>query len=147
MRNARLNCGFGNNCHYAHINPDTKEPYIFSQEELNTMKAGHARKKRRDRDRMAQQEMAFIVSGLAPLSLEDVYSDIDEDEYFGIGPADDFGDQPNFDILSDFFGPSPFFSSLVNRDYGQVFPPTGETDWETETDDDGDDDDYNDTGV
>lgn len=35
MPNLRPKCKFGNGCHYAHKDPITKEPYIFSDEEMH----------------------------------------------------------------------------------------------------------------
>lgn len=98
------------------------------------MKAGQARKRRRARDMRAQREMALIVSGLGPLSLED-HSEFDEDEYYGFGHVEDEADYE----ISDFLGPSPFVYSMINRGYGPIFAE--DTEWETETDDDDDNDD------
>lgn len=84
--------------------------------------------------------MQFLVSGLAPLSLDDIGSDFGDDDYYGLGPAQGSEGEPDFEALSNFFGPSPFIYSMINRGgYGPVFSP-GETDWETETDDDDEDD-------
>ncbi|KAK2759021.1 hypothetical protein FQN54_003120 [Arachnomyces sp. PD_36] len=135
FRNAKLNCGFGNNCHYAHIDPDTQEPYIFSTAELNTMKARRAHKRSRARDMMVQREMAMIVSGLGAQSFEDSSELGQDDLYPGLG----VGDELAFEAFSEFFGPSPFMYEMMGGGGESVIG--ADDDWETESSDEEDDDD------
>lgn len=94
----KFKCQFGNNCHYLHIHPDTKEPYIFSQEEMKP-KGGQGRR-------------AGRAQLLADIAMEMLFSDefthggddwLDED-----GDEDDFGDELVFE--ADFMG-------LSNNDF------------------------------
>jgi len=88
----KFKCQFGNSCHYAHTHPITKEPYIFSKEELLRSRPRLARR-RIDRtaqflDEMAIMEMLFSDMAVAYNS-GDEWVDEDEDEEDGFG----FGDQ------------------------------------------------------
>ena len=126
VRNARLTCGFGNNCHYAHINPTTQEPYVFSAAELNAMKAGRAQKQRRAREMMVEREMAMIVNEFGPMSLEDP-SETDDDEF-----DPEVMDELYMDSFSEFFGPSPFFYAMMNQHHHDHISDE-DTEWETES--------------
>ncbi|OJD22940.1 hypothetical protein ACJ73_05707 [Blastomyces percursus] len=59
-------CLFGNECHFAHIHPITKVPYIFTKKEISSMKrANHARRARAFRRAIRQFGQApreFITS-------------------------------------------------------------------------------------
>jgi E3 ubiquitin-protein ligase makorin len=68
MPDFRPKCKFGNSCHYAHRHPLSKEPYIFSEEEIN-------RSRRRRRPRQPRYdpavELAVMESLIAGLSFYD----------------------------------------------------------------------------
>ncbi|KLJ09358.1 hypothetical protein EMPG_15221 [Blastomyces silverae] len=59
-------CLFGNECHFAHIHPITKVPYIFTKKEITSMKrANHARRARALRRairRFGQAPRGFVTS-------------------------------------------------------------------------------------
>ncbi|EEH20172.2 hypothetical protein PABG_02431 [Paracoccidioides brasiliensis Pb03] len=57
-------CLFGNECHFAHIHPITKAPYVFSKKEISLMKrANHERRSRAIRRALRRRTgRAFIVS-------------------------------------------------------------------------------------
>ncbi|EEH40004.2 hypothetical protein PAAG_02193 [Paracoccidioides lutzii Pb01] len=57
-------CLFGNECHFAHIHPITKTPYVFSKKEISLMKrANHERRSRAIRRALRRRTgRAFIVS-------------------------------------------------------------------------------------
>ncbi|EQL34362.1 hypothetical protein BDFG_03720 [Blastomyces dermatitidis ATCC 26199] len=59
-------CLFGNECHFAHIHPITKVPYIFTKKEISSMKrANHARRARALRRairRFGQAPRGFVTS-------------------------------------------------------------------------------------
>ncbi|PGG96202.1 hypothetical protein GX51_07943 [Blastomyces parvus] len=59
-------CLFGNECHFAHIHPITKEPYTFTRQEISSMKrANHARRARALRRAIRQSRQAprgFVTS-------------------------------------------------------------------------------------
>lgn len=64
-------CRFGNDCHYAHIHPVNRQPYIFSSAELDEMKSKR-RVKRRAQRLLAEQFMVeeMLLWGLESLELE-----------------------------------------------------------------------------
>ncbi|KKZ62826.1 hypothetical protein EMCG_02821 [[Emmonsia] crescens] len=76
-------CLFGNECHFAHIHPVTKAPYIFTRKEITSMKrANHARRARAIRRAIrGQARHRFVVRDdrreldrmLEALSVEDGY--------------------------------------------------------------------------
>lgn len=51
----RLVCRFGNDCHYAHNHPITRQPYIFSSAELDAIKDNQSLNRRRARHRLAER--------------------------------------------------------------------------------------------
>ncbi|KAH0544369.1 hypothetical protein FGG08_001510 [Glutinoglossum americanum] len=50
-------CRFGNECHYAHLDPVTKEPFIFSTGQLQQMRLDRARLPDRAADRLAEEAL------------------------------------------------------------------------------------------
>lgn len=51
-------CKFGNACHYRHEHPDTKEPYVFTKEQLNGYhRKAKARARLRPRPPPAEQDV------------------------------------------------------------------------------------------
>ncbi|PGG95259.1 hypothetical protein AJ79_10159 [Helicocarpus griseus UAMH5409] len=72
-------CLFGNECHFAHIHPLTKEPYIFTKKEITTMKrANHARRAREIRRAIRGQRRMRghreLHEMLEAMSVEDGYA-------------------------------------------------------------------------
>jgi E3 ubiquitin-protein ligase makorin len=55
MPTFRPKCKFGNSCHYAHKHPITKEPYTFSEEEMN-----RGRRRPRQRRHQISEEIAMM---------------------------------------------------------------------------------------
>jgi hypothetical protein len=55
--NIHPKCRFGNECHYAHIDPITKEPFIFSSGQLQQMRLDRARLPDRSADRFAEEAL------------------------------------------------------------------------------------------
>jgi E3 ubiquitin-protein ligase makorin len=75
-------CRFGNDCHYAHSHPITRQPYVFSSAELDAVKDKRLLNRRRARNRLAEQILTaeMMLWGLAALELE-MTSDEEEDGY------------------------------------------------------------------
>ncbi|KAK2810081.1 hypothetical protein FQN50_003275 [Emmonsiellopsis sp. PD_5] len=77
-------CVFGNQCHFAHINPITQAPYVFTPRELSMMKrenyARRARQLRRARRRLlvteSREEWNDILSSVN--AAENPYTNTDE---------------------------------------------------------------------
>ncbi|EEP82334.1 predicted protein [Uncinocarpus reesii 1704] len=59
----RPRCGFANQCHYAHIDPVTNKPYIFSQLEIKRMK------RKRLEERAQQLRAGFQIGHSAHLEM------------------------------------------------------------------------------
>jgi E3 ubiquitin-protein ligase makorin len=78
----KFKCQFGNGCHYAHTHPITKQPYIFSKEEL--LRSRPRQPRRRDRISRLQfmDEMAIMEMLFGDLAVGGEWVD-----------EDDFGDQ------------------------------------------------------
>jgi E3 ubiquitin-protein ligase makorin len=83
----KFKCQFGNGCHYAHTHPTSKEPYVFSEEEL--LQSRRRRPRRRiDRaaqflDEMAIMEMLFSDLAVGYQSNDEWVDEEDEDDDFG----------------------------------------------------------------
>jgi len=98
----KFKCQFGNNCHYLHTHPTTKEPYTFSEEELRPRRRLPKRARAQFLQEMAILEMLFSDSAAEQGSdvgwLDEDNDDEDDDE-------DDFGDELLFEreflMLSD----------------------------------------------
>ena len=73
-------CRFGNDCHYAHTHPITRQPYIFSSAELDAIKDKSILSQRRARHRLTEQILTaeMMLWRLAALELG-MTSDEDED--------------------------------------------------------------------
>jgi E3 ubiquitin-protein ligase makorin len=89
----KFKCQFGNHCHYSHTHLITKDPYIFSEEELQ---------RRRKPQRRAQllEEVAIMEMLFNDLTVGYLIEDENEDEdhldfeaeFFGLyDDFDDFG--------------------------------------------------------
>lgn len=103
----KFKCQFGNHCHYSHAHPITKEPYIFSEEELQRRRKPRMRAQMLDE--MAIIEMLFNNLTADYLSTDD---DGDGDEF---DEVDDFEDRIVFE--AEFFGLSDDFDDF-GYDYG-----------------------------
>jgi E3 ubiquitin-protein ligase makorin len=97
-------CPFGNHCHYSHSHPVTKDPYIFSEGELQR------RRKPRRRSQMLD-EMAIMEILFSDLAVGYMSTEEDEDEV----DLDDFED--HFGFEAEFFGLSSDFDDF-GYDYG-----------------------------
>jgi E3 ubiquitin-protein ligase makorin len=100
----KLKCPFGNHCHYSHSHPVTKDPYIFSEGELQRRRK--PRRRSQILDEMAIMEMLFSDLAVGYMSTEE-----DEDEV----DLDDFED--HFGFEAEFFGLSSDFDDF-GYDYG-----------------------------
>jgi E3 ubiquitin-protein ligase makorin len=83
----KFKCQFGNSCHYAHIHPVTKQPYVFSKEELLRSRPKQPRRGRVSRSQF-MDEMAIMEMLFSDLAVREEW--VDEDDLDG---EDDFGDQ------------------------------------------------------
>lgn len=86
----KFKCKFGNNCHYSHIHPVTKEQYVFSEEELRPPPRPRRRNRAQILEDVAIMEMLWNDFTDGYLSV-DAWFDEDEDE------GDDFGDHLAFE--------------------------------------------------
>ncbi|CZR57860.1 uncharacterized protein PAC_07749 [Phialocephala subalpina] len=102
----KFKCQFGNNCHYSHTHPDTKEPYVFSQQELKPERTSRRADRARLLADMAMMEMLF----------SDDFSYGGEDWLDEVQDDDDFGDQLVFE--AEFTGLSYNDIEDFGYDYG-----------------------------
>ena len=63
-------CHFGNKCHYAHKDPVTDEPYVFSSAELAEMKRKYVSKRTRGRLQLIEQTWEDILHVMDAWSLD-----------------------------------------------------------------------------
>jgi hypothetical protein len=98
----KFKCQFGNHCHYSHAHPITKEPYIFSEEELQR------RRKPRMRAQMLD-EMAIIEMLFNNLTADDLSTD-DDGDGDEFDEVDDFEDHIVFE--AELFGLSDDFDDF-----------------------------------
>ncbi|KAG0653103.1 RING-type E3 ubiquitin transferase makorin-1 [Hyphodiscus hymeniophilus] len=104
MHNFRPKCKFGNDCHYAHKHPVTKEPYIFSEAELKIR-----RRKPRERgleysaEDMAIMEEIFNAFGVDGYESDELGCDDDDLTFFEEGSVGfGFGLDMEFEEFDDF---------------------------------------------
>jgi E3 ubiquitin-protein ligase makorin len=106
MPNFRPKCKFGNGCHYAHTHPITKEPYIFSDVQINRSRRRRSlpRPHTPDAEEIAMMESLFNALGNGYDSdVDDWGCDDDEDLFdFETGFGLSFSAGHGADDIDDF---------------------------------------------
>lgn len=80
-------CSFANKCHYAHLDPITKEPYVFSASEIRDMKRRrHEQRARELRDRWFNNippgpHLEFVTRSFEEISFDPCPGSPDEQDF------------------------------------------------------------------
>jgi E3 ubiquitin-protein ligase makorin len=100
--NYKFKCQFGNHCHYLHTHPITKDPYIFSEEELERRRK--PRRRAQLLDEIAVMEMLFggLTAGYISVDEDAEEEELDNFEGHPVFEADFFGLCDDFDDFDDF---------------------------------------------